>query len=103
MFRTMKSLLRRCAARITPSALKRRHERFITERRSRANEAATVQYVERHDSAVLHGPFAGLRYPPDVVPGDLVAKLVGSYELELQPVFERWIRDGVPRDRKSTS
>lgn len=38
-------------------------------------------FVERHGSAVRHGPFAGLRYPGRV--HHLTPKLLGAYELEL--------------------
>lgn len=42
-------------------------------------------FVETHGSTVLHGPFAGLRYPPRALGRvhHLVAKLLGSYEREL--------------------
>lgn len=45
-------------------------------------------FVERHGSSVLHGPLAGLWYPPAVL-GDvhhLTAKLLGAYEEELAGV-----------------
>jgi hypothetical protein len=93
----MNQALRDFAASVVPLALKRRHEKFIVGRRARANDSATISYVAEHGTEVLHGPFAGLEYPTDVAPGDLVAKLVGSYEQELHPVFERWIEAGVPR------
>ena len=45
-------------------------------------------FAERHGTRVLHGPFAGLRYPDDA-PGrvqHLTAKLLGTYEQELAAV-----------------
>jgi hypothetical protein len=56
----------------------------------------TEQYVERYGTTVRGGPFAGLRYPQqlDAAPGDLVAKLLGSYERELHGVFAEWIAAG---------
>jgi hypothetical protein len=45
-------------------------------------------FVRRHGSRVLHGPFAGLRYPPDAAGRvhHLTAKLLGTYEEELAAV-----------------
>jgi hypothetical protein len=46
-------------------------------------------YVDRHGSLVRSGPFAGLRYPRRSarLVDHLVPKLLGSYELELQPAI----------------
>lgn len=42
------------------------------------------------DLVVLNGPFAGLRYlNPEAAGSSLINKLLGSYEQELHPVFER--------------
>jgi len=52
--------------------------------------------VARHSGRrVLAGPFAGMRYPASFVPRLLFGGpyQVGSYELELHPVFERVIGD----------
>jgi hypothetical protein len=92
----MKLAPRTVIARVVPAALKRRHEKFIVGRRTRANATATARYVDAQGTDVRNGPFQGLRYPEDVAPGDLAAKLVGSYEQELHPVFERWIAAGIP-------
>src|SRR4051812_49114802 len=54
------------------------------------------RYAGTHGTTVARGPFAGLQYPPaglaDV--DAAVAKLVGSYEAELYPVFARWLEHG---------
>jgi len=58
--------------------------------------AVTEEYVRRYGVQVRAGPFAGLRYPTGLAaaPGDLVAKLLGSYERELHGVLEEWIAEG---------
>jgi hypothetical protein len=55
----------------------------------------TAEYVRRHGLRVLHGPFTGMDYLPglEAGSGDLVAKLLGTYERELQPVIEEWSSD----------
>ena len=59
----------------------------------------TREYVERHGLEVRHGPLAGMSYLPGLegTSGDLVAKLLGAYEAELHPVFERWVASGATR------
>ncbi len=90
--------LERCgaksAAAVLPDAVKRRHERLVVGRRSRANAKSTAAYLAKRGRDVRRGPLQGLRYPESVEPGDIVAKLVGSYEAELHPVFESWIDAG---------
>ena len=83
--------------RLVPSWAKRRHERWQTRRFLRTANDLNARYEQRHGLEVRRGPFAGLRYPPELLrdSGDAVAKLAGTYELELHPVFERWIDDGV--------
>jgi SAM-dependent methyltransferase len=42
------------------------------------------------DLTVKHGVFAGLKYPPEQLAGSvLIPKLLGSYELEIQPLLLR--------------
>lgn len=89
------SLSRRIAATLAPTAVKRAHERMTTARYLRAIDGPTQEYVERHGLDVLHGPFTGMRYRDDLDAGDLVAKLAGTYECELQPAFGEWIAAGV--------
>jgi hypothetical protein len=59
----------------------------------------TDEYVERYGTTVRGGPFSGLRYPEqlDTAPGDLVAKLLGTYERELHGVLAEWIQAGHPQ------
>src|SRR5690606_30246863 len=43
-----------------------------------------------HDGVVLGGPFAGMRYPEKRAIGSAIyPKLLGSYEMELHPLFDR--------------
>jgi hypothetical protein len=59
----------------------------------------TEEYVRRYGLHVRGGPFVGLRYPAALAaaPGDLVAKLLGSYERELHGVLEQWVTEGYPQ------
>lgn len=90
------SVARRIAAAVVPDALKRRHERWTTDRYLAAVRGPTEEYVRRNGLSVRHGPFAGLEYLPDGQSwsDDLVAKLAGTYEQELQPVVGEWIAAG---------
>ena len=45
---------------------------------------------------VLGGPFAGMRFET-ATEGNLAAKLLGSYEGELQPFVEKYLRAGFDR------
>ena len=84
-------------ARATPAWVKRRHERWLTERRQRAVAGPTARYLAEQGRAVRHGPLAGLQYPPSLDgTGDLVAKLLGTYELELREALEAWVAAGHP-------
>lgn len=57
----------------------------------------TARYLAEHGRTVRHGPLAGLEYPPALdATGDLVAKLLGTYELELREELERWVAAGHP-------
>jgi hypothetical protein len=49
----------------------------------------TLSFVRRHGLTVRHGPFAGMRFPASAVgrSGQLVPKLLGTYEAPLHPVF----------------
>jgi hypothetical protein len=82
--------VRRLVSRITPSVLKRWHQRR-TERRFMAVAGPIREtYLQRHGPVVRHGPFEGLRC---VERSAAVAKLVGSYELEIHDA----VRDLVAR------
>src|SRR5690242_18065465 len=49
---------------------------------------ATVRYIRKNGSTVRHGTFAGVTYPSNVLWRDTIPKLLGTFELELHPVFE---------------
>ena len=55
-------------------------------------------FVEQHGSTVLHGPLAGLLYPPGAVGRvhHLTAKLLGAYERELAGVVAEQIERRPP-------
>src|SRR5437868_6460531 len=61
--------------------------------------APTAEYVRRNGLEVKDGPFVGMHYAEglEASVGDLVAKLVGSYECELHGVLEQWIRADYPQ------
>ena len=47
------------------------------------------EFVARHGTTVLHGPFEGMKYPFRAVSTrHAIPRLLGSYELELHPVLE---------------
>jgi hypothetical protein len=85
--------------RLVPGWAKRRHEAWSTARFIRRLGAASTAYLERHELSVVRGPFVGLEYPPELATGsgDLVAKLAGTYELELHDVIFDWIDRGLTR------
>src|SRR3954451_18937011 len=68
-------------------------DRVRTRRFLAVTAPPTAEYVRRHGLQVAHGPFAGMEYLPglEASSGDLVAKLLGTYERELHPVIEGWI------------
>lgn len=82
-------------ARLVPDALKRRHERWSTKRfLSRVNDL-NRRYADEHGVEVRRGPFQGTIYSRELLvdSGDAVAKLLGTYELELHSVVDAWIAD----------
>lgn len=56
----------------------------------------TRKFVEHYGLSVQQGPFAGMRYPEYAVGrGELVVpQLLGAYERELQPAFDRVLARG---------
>jgi hypothetical protein len=86
----------RLLRRAVPSWVKRRHEEWSTARFVRRLSASSASFLERNELTVVRGPFEGLEYPPELATGagDLVAKLTGSYELELHAVMADWIERG---------
>ena len=56
--------------------------------------------AQAYGSRVLHGPFAGLRYTPEILFSRHSApKLLGCYEEELHAVFEKAIADSSQYER----
>jgi hypothetical protein len=81
---------------LVPSSILRRIDRVREKRTMVALAPLSREYVSRYGLEVRHGPFAGMRYTDgleDVV-GDLVAKLTGMYERELQPGVAEWLETG---------
>ncbi len=91
----MKTIAR--AADLVPNSLLRVADGVRTRRFLAITSPATVEYVRRCGLRVRHGPFAGLEYLPGLerTSGDLVAKLLGTYERELSGVVEEWISTGM--------
>jgi hypothetical protein len=85
--------MRERVARLVPDAAKRALDRRRTERFLALVRPATDEHVRRHGLTVRRGPLAGLSYLPELAQssGDLVAKLVGTYEQELHPALAGWI------------
>jgi len=85
--------LRALAGRLAPQSLKDALDRRATGRFLDTVTPLTRDFVERHGLGVLRGPFAGMQLDERMVgvSGDLVAKLLGTYERELRPSFEEWI------------
>jgi hypothetical protein len=90
------SALRNILARVTPNAVKRQHEAWSTGRFQRRVNPLAQDYVERYGLEVRRGPFAGMRYDQAFIggSGDAIAKLVGTYEQELEGVLAGWIEAG---------
>jgi hypothetical protein len=74
--------------RLAPRPIKSWHQRWREHRLLRRVARVNARYRERHPAVVSSGPFAGVRYPDELIQ---VPKLVGTYELELQPALERLI------------
>jgi hypothetical protein len=79
-----------------PASVLRAIDRVRTRLYLQSIRSPTQEYVRRNGFAVQAGPFAGLRYPEELqtAPGDLVAKLLGTYERELHGVVAEWIAAG---------
>jgi hypothetical protein len=85
--------MREHISRLVPDAAKQALDRRRSARFLAIVRPATDEHVRRHGLEVRRGPLAGLRYLPELAQtsGDLVAKLVGTYEQELRPALEDWI------------
>jgi hypothetical protein len=79
---------------VVPSFALRSIDRVRTRRFLSKTGPPTVEYVRRNGLVVARGPFAGMRYLGGLerTSGDLVAKLAGTYERELHPSIDEWIR-----------
>jgi len=64
-----------------------RHARRVLERDG--IPALAERFVAAHGASVADGPFRGMQYVDASVGSVLIPKLVGCYELELQPAIER--------------
>jgi precorrin-6B methylase 2 len=80
--------VRAVLSKVAPEWATDRHQRWRERRLLRRAGRVGRMFRERHDSVVRHGPFAGLRYPDDLIQ---VPKLLGTYELELHAAVERLI------------
>ncbi|HEY7933288.1 MAG TPA: class I SAM-dependent methyltransferase [Solirubrobacteraceae bacterium] len=91
------SLLRRVGSRIVPDSGKRAIDRVRMRRFLSIIAPANVEYTRRYGLQVKRGPFAGMHYLDGVqrTSADLISKLAGTYEAELHPAMEEWLRDGV--------
>jgi len=97
----MKSILRRAVSsavsnervyRILDATVLKFARRAEWEHRIQVEDAAATAAIGRisPELAVLHGPFAGMRYPRPFATGSaLFPKLLGSYERELHAVLEQ--------------
>jgi hypothetical protein len=75
-------------ARITPTFVKRLHQRLSEARFERRSAGFARDWVREHGSIVRHGPFQGLSYLPERAS---VPVLAGTYEAELHGVVADWI------------
>jgi hypothetical protein len=91
--------MRSAIARLAKGVLPQRHWTYLQSVRSRNRQVRWLkenrvlefakQFSDSHGSAVLHGPFAGMRYPEaSVLSRHSVPRLLGSYESELHAVIE---------------
>ena len=87
----------RIASRVDPR-VKRAYADRMHMLRWRRSPAARItrKFVARYGLTVQQGPFAGMRYPESAVGrGELVVpQLLGAYERELHPAFERVVARG---------
>lgn len=86
---------RRLAWRVAPGTMAERARDY--ERALRQSEGLTDlarRFVDNHGATVLHGPFAGLIYPRELLLAQAdapIGKLLGTYEQELHAVFDEVI------------
>jgi hypothetical protein len=85
--------IRRLAAAMLPPATRAAIDRARSRRLLRLITPLNDEYVRRYGLEVRHGPFAGMMYTADQQrsSGDLIAKLIGTYECQIYPWFSDWI------------
>ncbi len=67
-----------------------RQNRYISSLHRKAGRLRVAQNVYRQpNGTVTAGPFSGLRLPPGTASHAIAPHLLGTYEMELYPVFER--------------
>lgn len=83
-------------SKLIPSPVLRGVDRYREGRILAATAPAAAEYIGRYGLEVRHGPFAGMSYVEGLESsvGDLVAKLTGVYEHELQGAVGGWIEAG---------
>lgn len=92
-----RGIFRKAASAIVPQAGKSLVDKLRGRRLVRQMLPLNDRYVELHGLEVRRGPFAGMRYTliDDPAPGNLIAKLVGTYEQQIYPwLVHRWIGQG---------
>jgi hypothetical protein len=79
-------------AALVPGGVRDRIDAVRNQVGMRLMEPANREFVRRHGLTVSGGPFAGMRYLPglEATQGDLVSKLLGRYESELQGGLAAW-------------
>ncbi len=77
--------MRSFLAKVTPGFVKRWHQARTERRFDAAAAPIRERYLAEHGPVVKHGPFAGLRC---LERSAAIAKLVGSYELEIHAAVE---------------
>ncbi len=92
-----RSLARRVASALLPTAAKRTIDRVRLRRFLAIIAPANAEYVRCHGLQVRRGPFAGMRYLDGLerVSPDLIAKIAGTYERELHDVLRDWLKEDI--------
>lgn len=90
----MREYVRVAARRVAPALMAeraRRYEQGLRESLGIAEEARA--YAEKHGDLVEAGPFAGMRYPPDLlVRTDAPLAMLGKYEREVESAVTELVR-----------
>lgn len=93
VYMNLRSLFWSVCYRVSPS-LHLTLKSMLGARRSRAFErrsgqiSYTAAFIQRHGTAVLTGPFKGLKFPAAAFTHNLVPKLMGVYEFQLHGAVE---------------